>query len=124
MLHSEAGAEVDVFFFTAACRVTAGPRVRGAGTGRTAGKGSDAPPGRGRFPASSSQSGMCAAVTAQSGTIIGAGAALDCQGGVPLLCAPALQFQSGTRISVMPLGGAKAECGEGNCRSSSAEDIE
>ena len=69
-------------------------------------------------PAPSSQSGMCAAVTAQSGTIIGVGAALDCQGGVPLLCAPALQFQSGTRILVMPLGGAKAECGEGNCRSS------
>ena len=81
------------------------------------GKGSDAPTGRGRFPASSSQSGICAAVSAQSGTIIGAGAALDCQRGVPLLCAPALQFQSGTRIPVMPLWGARAECGEGNCRS-------
>ena len=83
----------------------------------SAGKGSDAPTGRGRFPASSSQSGICAAVSAQSGTIIGAGAALDCKGGVPLLCAPALQFQSGTRIPVMPLWGARAECGEGNCRS-------
>ena len=78
------------------------------------GKGSDAPL---QNPASSSQSGICAAVSAQSGTIIGAGAALDCKGGVPLLCAPALQFQSGTRIPVMPLWGARAEYGEGNCRS-------
>jgi hypothetical protein len=60
---------------------------------------------------------MCAAVTAQSGKVIGVGAALDCHGGVPLLCAPALQLQSSTRILVMPLWGGRAECGEGNCRS-------
>ena len=61
---------------------------------RSVGKGSDAPTGRGRFPASSSQSGICAAVSAQSGTIIGAGAALDCQGGVPLCALPLCSFKA------------------------------
>ena len=45
-------------------------------------------------PAPSSQSGMCAAVTAQSGKVIGAGAALDCQGGVPLCALPLCSFKA------------------------------
>ena len=57
----------------------------------SAGKRSDAPL---QNPASSSQSGMCAAVTAQSGKVIGVGAALDCQGGVPLCALPLCSFKA------------------------------
>ena len=51
-------------------------------------------------PASSSQSyhgslsGICAAVTAQSGKVIGVGAALDCHGGVPLCALPLCSFKA------------------------------
>ena len=55
------------------------------------GKRSDAPL---QNPASSSQSGICAAVTSQSGKVIGVGAALDCQGGVPLCALPLCSFKA------------------------------
>ena len=37
---------------------------------------------------------MCAAVTAQSGKVIGVGAALDCHGGVPLCALPLCSFKA------------------------------
>ena len=47
---------------------------------------------------------MCAAVTAQSGTIIGVGAALDCQGGVPLLALPLCSFKAARAFLSCRLG--------------------
>ena len=47
---------------------------------------------------------MCAAVTAQSGTIIGVGAALDCQGGVPLLARPLCSFKAARAFMSCRLG--------------------
>ena len=87
MRHSKGG----LIYLGTLMRHSNAARECGTRAPASAGKRSDAPR---VIPLRARKSGMCAAVTAQSGKVIGAGAALDCHGGVPFWALPLCSFKA------------------------------